>query len=226
MATLSKTDLSIVGNFGSEKFSGVVGIKADVGYCTEPLLLSYINGRLTGQFTAHDGILRSLSDGSKSTVETTTTKQKETLVIKHDATPITLKDGNYNISYFPGHDIYYAAAQYSGRCGSCADLCNYGWVVGASDSDIGKLASKQKMPMTVAQMVAEVMAAKYPVSVGATAVKSASSSTDEPFNDKEKSLFDSYQGLNEVTSGCADDSVKSDSTSEIGQLDLADIEFS
>jgi hypothetical protein len=226
MATLSKTDLSISGNFGSEKFSGVVGIKADVGYCTEPLLLSYINGRLTGQFTAHDGILRSLSDGSKSAVETTTTKQKETLVIKHDATPITLKDGNYNISYFPGHDIYYAAAQYSGRCGSCADLCNYGWVVGATDTDIGKLASKQKMPMTVAQMIAEVMAAKYPVSVGATAVKSGNSSTDESSNEKEKSLFDSYQGLNEVTSGCADDSVKSDSASEIGQLDLADIEFS
>lgn len=208
MATITNTDLTIRSHFGEEKFSGVVGVQPNVAYCTDPLLLTYINGLLTGQYILHDGMLRSISDGSKSVVKSTTTKQGEVLAIKQDTGTITMDEAQYKVSYFAGHSVYYALAQYTNSCGGCADLCNFLWDVINTDTTISQIYAKQKRPMSINESISAAMRLKFPklvVTVGADVEEDEST---------------------DVIQGCDTETVELTSDTQIDQLDLSEVEFS
>ena len=218
MAVITKTEFIIDGHFGKENFTGVVGILPDVPYCTDPLLLTYINGLLTGQFIPNKRIIRLISDGDKFKSETTTTLQKETLVIKHDTGSITLKDGKYKVTYFPRHDIYYASAQYGGNCGGCQDLCSYGWEVGVGDDSISKLYNRQITPLTTMDIIKNAFPQTF-TTISGTA--SGTGKTDDPIDVDRITI----QGVEHDGSDCIDDPHVLDTTTQVDILDLTEVEF-
>lgn len=146
LVNIPNTDVAISHSFGKERFTGVIGIKAAQENCpNDILLLTYIDGKLTGQFMPHVRTLRSLTNAEDLIEITQDTIGGQKLIFTFDSGPINIESGKYNIQYFPSHDVYYAAAQYTALNGGCSCVgdCNYIWLVESDTMSLESLYTGQ-----------------------------------------------------------------------------------